>query len=83
LVPDESTQDRDNSRLVATGVVHQALEGVDAPKPDIDRSGPKVGDCGVVTVSDLPLFGGVLPLSGDLRLVLAISTWFFVALIVG
>ncbi len=35
--------------------MHQALERVDATKPDIDRPGPKISDSGVVTVSNLPL----------------------------
>jgi hypothetical protein len=55
LVPDESTQYRDNSALVATGVLHQALERVDATEPNLDGVRAKVCDgCGI-TVGELSL----------------------------
>ena len=35
-ITDESAQNRDDGGLVAGGILHQALERVDATKPDID-----------------------------------------------
>jgi hypothetical protein len=49
-----STQDFAVS-LVPGGVLHQALERVDAAEPDLDGAGAKVGDGSVVTVCDLSL----------------------------
>jgi len=37
--------------------LHQALERVDAAKPDVDGAGAEVRNGGVVPVGDLPPFG--------------------------
>ena len=67
-IADEGAEYRDDGGLVAGGVLHEALQRVDAAEPDLDGVGAEVGNSGVVPVGDLSLFGGNLSLPGDLHL---------------
>jgi hypothetical protein len=63
VVADERAQHGDDGGLVTRGVLHNALQRIDAAEPDVFRRGAEVGDGGVVPVGDLSLLG-------DLKLVI-------------
>ena len=61
MVANKRAQHGDNGGLVTGGVLHYALQCVDAAEPDVHREGAEVGDGGVIPVGDLSL-------PGDLKL---------------
>ena len=57
VVADKCAQHGDDGGLVTGGVLHDALQCVDAAEPDVHRGGAEVGDGSVIPVGDLSLLG--------------------------
>ena len=57
VVTDKCAQHGDDGGLVTGGVLHNALQCIDAAEPDVHRGGAEVGDSGVIPVGDLSLLG--------------------------
>ena len=56
-VTDKCAQHGDDGGLVTGGVLHNALQCVDAAESDVHRGGAEVGDGSVIPVGDLSLLG--------------------------
>jgi hypothetical protein len=59
VVADKCAQYSDDSGLVTRGVLHDALQCVDAAESDVHRRGAKVGDGSVIPLGDLSLLSGL------------------------